>query len=89
MSNQPDLNYINEMIKLCRKQGVKTIKIGDIELTLGDTIPAPAKPRGKSAKKANHGEQGEVESDGWENFSEEERLLWSTGGGAPAEEGTE
>jgi hypothetical protein len=31
---------IKKLIKLCRSQGIKTVKYGDIELTLGEA-PAP------------------------------------------------
>lgn len=80
---RPDLTYVQDLIKLCRKQGVTTIKLGGLELTLSENTPAPAKPRGKSAKRANHGEQGDIESDGWESLSDEEKLMWSSTGGTP------
>lgn len=81
MSSLPDSKELNKIIALCRKQGIKTIKIGELELTLSDTVPAAKKPRGKSAVKVNHGEQGEIETDGWESLTEEERLFWSASGG--------
>ncbi len=80
MAELPSTKELNKIIALCRKQGIKSIKIGELELTLGDTVPAGKKPRGKSAAKVNHGEQGEIETDGWENLSEEEQMFWSVGG---------
>lgn len=42
----PDLVYIQDLIKLCRKNGITVIKLGDMELTLG-AAPAPTR-RAKS-----------------------------------------
>lgn len=78
----PDLKELNKIIALCRKQGVKVIKIGEIELTLGEDTPK--KPRGKNAVKAKtHEVQGEVESEGWDSLPEEDKLFWSATGGTP------
>lgn len=74
--NLPDLDKLEQVIKLCRKQGVKSIKIDNVELTLAD-----ARPISKRSKKAQTNEvQGRVESD---EPSAEELLLWSVGGGMP------
>lgn len=74
--NLPDLNQLELIIKLCRKQGVKSIKIDNVELTLADE-----RPISKRSKKAQHNEvQGDVVS---EELSEQDLLLWSANGGIP------
>lgn len=74
--NLPPLDQLELIIKLCRKQGVKSIKIDNVELTLADERPIT-----KRSKKTKHNEvQGDVESD---EPTQEELLLWSVGGGMP------
>jgi hypothetical protein len=66
----PDLKALNKLIALCRKQGVKVIKLGDMELTLSDDAPV------KTSKKQefNH-TQGEVDTD---SLTDEQLLMWSS-----------
>lgn len=75
--NLPDLKHLEQIIKLCKKRGVQSIKIGDIELTLSEAAP----PVKRAAKKAKPDEtQGEIESD---ELSANDLLMWSVGGGMP------
>lgn len=72
----PDLKALDKIIALCRKRGVKVIKIDNMELTLSDEAPSTRGTKGK----ATHGEQGQVETDG---PSDEDMLYWSAGMGNP------
>jgi hypothetical protein len=71
----PDLNKLDALITLCRKRGVKVVRLGELEITLGEDIPK-AKPRGKAAKK--YETQDEPES--FDQLSEEEKMFYSVGG---------
>jgi len=71
--NLPDLKQLEKIIILCRKRGVKTIKIDNIELTLNEDIPLS---NYKKAKQNNHIQSPIIESN---SLSEDELLLWSVG----------
>lgn len=76
----PDLKELDKLIALCRKRGIKTVKVGDLELTL-DEAPV-SKPRGKAAQKPSYGSQEEFKTEGVP--SEEDLLFWSaSAGGLP------
>lgn len=77
-----NLKDLEKIIRLCRKQGVITIKIDGIELTLG---PAPQKtykpidiakdiPEASIKVPVPNFVQGPVET---EELSEEQMLMWS------------
>lgn len=78
--NLPDLKQLDKVIALCRKRGVKSIKIDNVELTLSED--APAKQTRKN-KKSNTKEAEQVsatvdtafESD---SPTEDELLFWSS-----------
>lgn len=67
--NLPDLKQLKAVIDLCRKSGVKTIKVDNIELTLADNVPRRTR-RTKDDKE-------EITE---HPFSEEETLFWSSTG---------
>jgi len=69
----PDLKKLKGIIALCRKTGVKTIKIDNIELTLSEEAPMS---QYKASKASKNDVQGRVDTDGPTN---EELLFWSTG----------
>jgi hypothetical protein len=46
-----DLKDLEKVLKLARKAGVKTLRVGEIEFTLSESHAPVAKPRGKSAAK--------------------------------------
>jgi hypothetical protein len=70
----PDLKALKKLIKLCRAEGVKTVRVGELELHLGDT-PAPARPpKGAPSAPGNIPE----DPDPWQTLTEEEKLLWSS-----------
>jgi hypothetical protein len=50
--NLPDLKALDKIIALCRKRGVKVIKIDNIELTLSEEAPVSAYKQTKAAKKS-------------------------------------
>ena len=78
----PDIKELDKLIALCRKRGITTIKLGELELTLSEDAPV-SKPRGKAAKKPYEA-PGEPES--FDGMSEEDRLFWSSGGAVEAVE---
>lgn len=90
MTQLPDLKELQKLIALCRKTGIKTVKIGELELTLSDEVPV-SKPRGKAAKKAEQTEESKLsEFDSWEALSDEDKLFYSsTSQPAPKEEAGE
>lgn len=47
--NLPDLKALDKIIALCRKRGVKSIKIDNVELTLSEDAPAKASPKSRKA----------------------------------------
>lgn len=69
----PDLKQLDKLIALCRKRGVKTVKIDNMELTLSDEVPEPPKTR-KSATTAPQTIPDTFQSDA---ISDEEMLFWS------------
>ena len=78
----PDLKKLNKIIALCRKQGVETIDLNGIKITLGSP---PVKAKNTKALKieSNVKDQEQAfQADGWDDLSEEDRLLWSSSGNA-------
>lgn len=69
--NLPDLKQLNKLIQLCRKQGVKVIKIDNMELTLSDDLPT--KP-GKKQLAPQPQTPSIFESD---SLTDEQLLDWS------------
>lgn len=74
----PDLKELQKLIQLCRKTGIKTVKLGELELTLADEAPV-SKPRGKAAKKQEEEAKPGV-YDSWEALSDEDKLFYSSTG---------
>lgn len=79
----PDLKELDKLIQLCRKRGIKTVKMGELELTLSEE--APAKPSRKAAKNGFTAsvESASGEPEVFDALSDEEKLFWSTGAGIP------
>ena len=79
----PDLKQLDRLIALCRKRGVETVKIGELELTLSERTPV--KP-----KKASDGQAAQADADDWEKLLEdlpyEQKLAWSALPLGPANE---
>lgn len=71
--NLPDLKQLDKIITLCRKRGVKTIKIDNVELTLSDDQPQSNYKKNQEKKES----QGRIDS---EELTEEQLIAWSTGG---------
>lgn len=72
--NSPDLKQLKALIALCRKNGVLSVKCGDIELTLGETPVKQTKNNRKEDKPSALTDK--VESD---TLSPEALLFWSSG----------
>lgn len=73
--NTPDLKQLKALIALCRKNGVTSIKHGDIELTLGE-IPNKVPKKGTQKKDQVSELSEKIESD---SLSPEALLFWSSG----------
>lgn len=70
-----DPKELKRLAAVCRKAGIKTFKSGDIEFTLADTpVKAP-----KAAKKADLPTgASEIDEKGWDSFTDDEKMFWST-----------
>lgn len=68
----PNLKDLKKLIKLCRAEGVTTVRVGELELHLGEKRPEKAHAPVPSS-------EGQIEEhpDEWEGLSDEEKLLWS------------
>lgn len=75
--NLPDLKELSRVIALCRKQGVKSIKIDNVELTLHDVAPTPTKRRKQVKLPENLGSDDQYTS---EEPTELDMLFYSAGG---------
>ena len=62
----PDIKQLKAVILTCRKLGVKTVKIGELEITLGE---APTKTRHKT--------NTSVVAEPSEELTQEQLLMWS------------
>lgn len=76
----PDLKELDKLIALCRKRGISTIKLGEMELTLSEEAPKPT-----SRKPRNLSTELPITSAPYNSDSptEEELLYWSAGTGIP------
>lgn len=72
----PSLKELNKIIRLCRKQGIKVFELGDLRITLTDTIPATPSKSKDTAVKAS--QQANTVPDSLPTT--EELLFWSAGG---------
>lgn len=82
--NLPDLKALDKLIQLCRKRGIKTVKMGELELTLSEDAPEK-----QTRKPAKNGFTASVESDSgdpevFDALSDQEKLFWSAGAGIPS-----
>lgn len=71
----PDLKKLNKLITLCRKRGIKVIKIDNIELTLSEDAPAPIKANKKGKYEELPGEK--TMTDGWETLTPDQQMFYS------------
>ena len=76
MSNLPDAKELKKLVILCRKLGVSHFKAEGFEFTLGDE-PLPVTRKSVPANPGAGLEEYKVESDGFDDLSEEDRLFWS------------
>lgn len=68
--NIPDLKQLDKLVQLCRKRGVKVIKIDNMELTLSDEAPTKSKKK----QELPAGTPSIFESD---SLTDEQLLQWS------------
>lgn len=78
-----DLKQLDQLIKLCRKRGVTSVKIGDVELHLNQDQPQPRRQVSAKAKadQAYSPVSDMIESE--QELSEEELLFYSVTDSSP------
>lgn len=82
MSNLPTAKELKKLAAACRKAGITHFKQGDLELTISEEAPANVRKNGRlAAVSANSVQSDQIETDGWDSLSEEDKLFWSAGGG--------
>lgn len=79
---------LDKVLVLCRKRGVQSIKIDNVEFHLGD-VPSPVAPRAlRTATQAPIYAPGGITADTRidmpDELSPEQLLMWSTGGNPEA-----
>lgn len=76
----PELKQLDKIIQLCRKRGVKTIKIDNVELTLSEDAPQTNYKRRKASKDEKDTENSLLD-DTLEpaQLTEDQLLFWSSG----------
>jgi hypothetical protein len=79
-----DINDLEKIIKLCRKTGVESIKIDNIELKLGDQpekqlLATPAKKTINTSTYAPGGITEDSKIEIPEQLTEDQLMMWSTG----------
>lgn len=77
----PDLKKLDKLIALCRKRGVKVVKVDNLELILSDE--APSKASRKARKEATKQDLGATDVD-TDEPTDETLMFWSSQGGEPA-----
>lgn len=81
--NLPDLKQLDRVIALCRKRGVKSIKIDNVELILNEEAPTQTKRKRKAVPldQLPTSEDSSFDSD----MPSEMELLFASAGGVPPE----
>lgn len=82
--NLPDLKQLDKVVALCRKRGIKSIKIDNVEITLSEDAPKTTKR--KSRKAVSLDQLPETEATSFESDTPSElELLFASCGGVPEE----
>ena len=81
--NLADLKELDRVIALCRKRGVKSIKIDNVELTLSEDAPAPQRRKSRKAVALPEIEEQDPSFDS--DMPSEMELLFASAGGVPEE----
>lgn len=78
----PNLKELSKLIALCRKQGVKTVRVGELELTLDEHFEKGGRVSTKkeSNSSTNEAAGGNPE---WDRLTDEEKLFWSADPAGP------
>lgn len=76
------LKELEKLLKLCRKQGVESLRYNDIELHLGPMPTSPAKRQRKVTQQPIPGAEAfsMPDIDTPDELTEEQMLMWSAGG---------
>ena len=70
----PDAKQLKKLAQACRKAGVKTLKYGDLEITIGDEPTKATKTRKESLNAPQASTSDSIESD---DLSPDELMFWS------------
>lgn len=79
----PTPKELREIAKACRAAGIKTYKVGDVELTFSDEVPTKRVRKPTKAASSTNALPDKVDEEGWESLTETEKLFWSSEGGIP------
>lgn len=84
----PSNKELARIVKLCRKQGIKTFECGELRITLSDAALATPTPRAsrKSILAGPDAPKGSIQSNHVpDSMPSEEELLFASVGGPPPE----
>lgn len=70
----PNPKDLKKLASMCRKSGIKQLKIGDIEFTLSEELPTKTKKSSKQALPEASDTKFETDT-----LTDNELLFWSTG----------
>ncbi len=79
--NLPDLEQLDKVIALCRKRGVRVIKIDNVEITLSEEAPPKQTRKSKKQQVEDSTPDAEFDSD----LPSDLELLFASCGGVPEE----
>lgn len=80
MNSEIDIKFIIKLAKACQKAGISHFSGFGIEFDLVGSSVSSQKSKSKkgSPTKQQHEEQGEIDTDGWDSLTPEEKLFWSS-----------
>lgn len=82
-----DLKKLDKLIALCRKRGVKVVKVDGLELTLSEE--APIKSNRKQQKTIESSSDAKEAFKASEELTPEQIMFWSSNPGVELPQGTE
>lgn len=83
----PSNKELARIVKLCKKQGVKTFEFGELRITLSDAALAAPLPKAsrRSILASPDAPKGSIQGDVPDSMPSEEELLFASVGGPPPE----
>jgi hypothetical protein len=77
-----DPKELKKLAKACREAGIKSYKADGIEFVLSDEAPAPSAYKQRKAKTSSEASNSpateEIDTDGWDTLSDEQKLFYSS-----------